>query len=340
MSETAEVYLGMRASHIDPTSNQHGVALIWGDGGIKGGFIAAAADEVVQFLREKNVAVRAMMASSASVGNMFYFLSSGYEHPGVRMWTEVLSRKTFLHFDGWKSLYRDRPIYDIDYLVEEIFKKEFPLNLAKIKEAEIELFFPVEDLDSGDIVYFSNRRSTRFIRDGKAIEIKYIFDYDIYQLIKAASAAPFIFDSYVTLSGRKFIDAASIEPFALDLPTILELPKIVILARQKPTMKSILGYISMTLFWCVAVLPFRQRKLKIRNYVNYALKPIRSLRRYRVLEKLEREGKAILITPTRKIGSSYDNSPETLRDNYLHGQEAARAAFGKIEKLTGVPATS
>ena len=46
------------------------IAFIWGDGAIKGGFMAGAADVSLRLVQEQGAEICAIMASSASVGNV------------------------------------------------------------------------------------------------------------------------------------------------------------------------------------------------------------------------------------------------------------------------------
>ena len=323
---------GLKTMNFDGTQAD-GVALIWGDGGIKGGFVAAVADETMHMLKDMHVPIKAMMASSASVGNMLYFLSAGYDHPGLEMWTQVLSTKRFLKYHGMSSLYENDPIYDIDYLVDDIFKIQFPLDLEKIRSSPITIFFPVEDADTGELVYFSNRPNMILYRNGIKIEIQDMFRYDIYKLIKAASAAPFVYDRPVFLGNRRFIDAAASEPFAFDLPLISTLPKIIVLTKAKPGINDIIKYFFVTMSWLFFVYPFKKNRYRIGAYIDYALKPLRSIKKYREIELMEQLGSAVSIVPLKRLGSNYDNSRETLCRNYDSGRDAARYAVKRIRAM-------
>lgn len=310
------------------------VALIWGDGGIKGGFIAAAADRMLEILKREKANIKILMASSASVGNIFYFLSFGDQHPGFEMWTKTLASKEFLKFEGIKSFYDNtRPIYDINYLVDEIFRKQYPLDIEAIKSSPITIFFPVQDVDTGEIVYFTNGSDTQFVRNGKTLRIENIWKYDIYELIKAASAAPFVFDEVVNINGRRFYDASSVEPIALDLPGMSNCITIAIITKPDASLKRFLSYLGLSVYWIFAVRPFKRTRLRIRHYLDYGLKPLRLAGLYRKLRLFDEQGRAVMVAPNNRIGSNFDNTHETLLKNYSEGIAAVDALDQKISTL-------
>lgn len=314
-------------------SSSPGVALIMGDGGIKGGFVAGAANALLTEIPEFKDRLRAMAAASAGVGNVIYYLSFGERHPGKVMWTEVLASSEFIRFGGVADFFGDDPIYDIDHMVDRIFRERFPLDEDAISNASVKFYLPVLDVDTNEVMYISNAESEEFYRDGKRIKVVDYKKYNIYDVIRAASAAPFIFDAAVKMNGVSYMDAAAVEPLALDLPGFDNLKKVVILTKRNPTLLRKLRYLLVSGLFIIAVRPFRKRKLPIDKYIQYALKPFVLDRRLKELREMERSGDAVLIVPTRKIGGLLDNSPATLEATYRHGEEAALAKRAEIIKM-------
>lgn len=309
------------------------IAFIWGDGAIKGGFMAGAADVSLRLVQEQGAEICAIMASSASVGNVLYFLSFGYDHPGREMWTQTLCDPSFLKYDGLKSLYSERPVYDINFLVDKIFREKYPLDINRIRNSDIKIFFPLQDYDSGELVYFTNSDVREFSRGDERISVRNMFDFDIYELIRAASAAPFVFDRHVELGGRRYIDAATIEPFAMDLPIIRDHKKILILSKRDSGLKRFVSYLGLALFFVICVRPFKSTRLKIRHYMQY---PMKALLMHRLLKAAHSQcdrGEAVMLAPNKAIGSNFDNSKKTLLDNYMHGVAVAEGAHDTIVKL-------
>jgi predicted patatin/cPLA2 family phospholipase len=311
------------------------VAFVWGDGAIKGGFMAAAADVTYRLLHECGAEISAITASSASVGNVLYFLSFGDDHPGREMWTETLCDPRFLRYEGLKSLYSEHPIYDIDFLVDHIFREKFPLNIERIKRSKIEVFIAAQDYDTGELVYFTNGSARQFKRGDRTISILNMFDYDLYELIRAASAAPFVFDRPVRLGDRRFVDAGAIESFAMDLPVVRDDKKVFILSKGSASIGKLFSYWALVVFFIVFVLPFRSKKLKVRHYIQYASKTLLIRERLKLARDLVRKGEAVILVPQTEIGSNFDNSKETLIHNYTQGVAVAEGARDAIIALLG-----
>ncbi len=249
------------------------------------------------------------------------------------MWTEVLSSSEFIRFGGVKDFFGDRPIYDIDHMVDKIFKERFPLDMGAIDRTTVKFFLPMLDVENNDIVYVSNANDSEFMRDGWKIKIRNYKSFDIYNVIRAASAAPFIFDAAIQINGRKYMDAAAVEPLALDLPGMKDLKKVVILTKRKSTFSRKVRYVLIASFFILFAWPFRKRKLPIGKYIQYARKPFVLDKRLKELEAMEKEGNAVLIVPTQKIGGLLDNSSATLEATYRHGEEAALAKKEQILRM-------
>jgi predicted patatin/cPLA2 family phospholipase len=312
---------------------KRGLVLIMGDGGIKGGFVAGAADAILKNFPKIGSQISIMMASSAGVGNVLYYLSFEKDHPGYQMWTEVLASKEFMHVEGLGSVYSDRPLYDIDHMVDVIFKQRFPLDEAKLAKSPITFYFPVQRTDVEELMYVSNSGDGSFERGDRVIPIADVSHFGFYDVIRAASAAQFIFDKGVRLGAHEYMDAASIEPFAIDLPGMEGAPKIVILTKRRSNLWRRCRYMLVALAFVLFVWPFRSRRFRLAKYWQYAMKPFVSDSLVNKLQKMEKAGEAILITPARKIGGLLDNNPETLIDTYKHGMEVVESKRLKIEAL-------
>lgn len=306
------------------TDAQHSanpIALILGDGGVKAGFIAGAMHELLveTDIVRRNLAI--LSASSASVGNVIYYLAFADKHPGQEMWTSILTDKRFLNFRSVIDLYRNKPLYDLDFMIEEIFKKKHPIDQEKVKRASIPYYLATQTLEDSRIVYFTNcNRNT----ESNRYELKSVSNEDLYEVIKAASAAPLLYDASVCLGGNLYMDAAAIEPMALDLPDMEEAFKIVILTKIKPTVLTKLRYMLVAGAFILLIYPFRRRKLPLQKYIQYGVKPFKLGKLIREVERLEKEGKALLISPSKKIGGLLNNSAETMQENYEHGQDSVR----------------
>jgi predicted patatin/cPLA2 family phospholipase len=309
------------------------VAIILGDGGIKAGFIAGAADEVLRSSALVQERLAYMSGASASVGNIVYYLAFGDKHPGHEMWTSVLSDPRFLNYEKLRDLYQAKPLYDLSFMIETIFKGKYPIDQDKVKNSPIRFYLPVQEGDRPHIKYITNGPPGSITRGQEIIPLENARDYDLYEVIKAASAAPFIYDDTVKLNGGDYMDAAAIEPFALDLPGYDQARIIIILTKGRSTIVRKIRYFLLAILYICLVFPFRKRRFKLHKYLQYGLKPLVMDRVLQQAFALERAGKAVLIVPEGPIGGLLDRSSETLNKTYRHGQEVARRKLAEIEAM-------
>lgn len=309
------------------------LALVCGDGGIKGGFIAGAVSTLLDRFPNQMSNVKTIVASSASVGSMCYYLSHGLRHPGREIWLQALSSRKFIQYDSIRSIYARRPIYDIDYLVYNIFKKDFPLDVDAIRNSPIDFYFPVQNYETGDVEYFSNRGTGSFIRGTKVIKIHDMREYDIYDLIKAASAAPFVYDKCMKIGNSTYIDAANLEPYALDLPALRGKHKIVVVSKMDFSMRRNLYYYLSGALWPFLVSPFKPYKLKAEIYFQYMRKPAILERLDMLCEILQYCDDLIFIKPIKKLGGNTDNSAGVLESNFRHGEAVILERFREIAEF-------
>lgn len=307
------------------------LALICGDGGIKGGFIAGAVTALLESFPHQLMNVKTIAASSASVGSMFYLLSHGLSHPGRQIWTEALASEQFIKYDSPLSVFSRRPIYDIDHLVYKIFKTDYPLRVDLIKNSKIEFYFPLQNYDTCEIEYFSNTGESEFVRGTKLVKVHDLRRYDVYDLIKAASAAPFVYDTWMTLNGTRYIDAATLEPFTLDLPVLRGKKKIVIVSKMNFSFERNVYYYFSGAMWPVFVAPFKRAKFKKEIYFQYMRKPPLMRKLDQEAEVLQAADDLIFIKPLRKLGANTDNSVAALRTNFEHGEYVVQQRSEEIQ---------
>ena len=72
------------------------------------------------------------------------------------------------------NLRRVGKILDLDYLIDEVFKKQEPLDIQKLYNSKIEVYVPATRSKDGEIIYFKN--------DGK---------HDFFEVMRATEAVPF-----------------------------------------------------------------------------------------------------------------------------------------------------
>jgi predicted patatin/cPLA2 family phospholipase len=308
-------------------------AMILGPGGITAGFIAASANELLIRYPEIRNNLDIMVGTSAGAGNVIYYLSYGMNHPGKDIWMNRLSDKKFINYNGFLDLFKDKKIYDIDYLVDEIFKKHYPLNQENIRHNKIKYYLPVQRIKDEEVIYFTNQDINRKLSD--KVEIKKIDDnIDYYEMIRATNSIPFLYDGQIKLGNEYFMDAALFEPFPIHLPGMEQCKLIFILSAREPSIFLEIFDFFFTIFFLLFIYPVRKRKLQIHKYTQYIKRPFVMRKLYKKISKLEEQGRAIIITPKRdRVSDITNNSDNKLKEAYLKGIEKVNTMDKEIREF-------
>ena len=90
-------------------------------------------------------------AASSGACSAAYFVAGMWE-PGLVIWREqackVVRKTNFL---------RHKPIIDLAYLVDHVFRQSFPLSVEALQNAPARLFIVLTDCQTGEPVYFHAR---------------------------------------------------------------------------------------------------------------------------------------------------------------------------------------
>lgn len=138
-----------------------------------------------------------VIGASGSSGIVAYFVAKQYKE-GRNIWENLLSTKKFISFA------RLLKIVDIDYVVDEIFKKQEPLNTEAIRRSKTKLLIAVTNLTKGDTEYFSN-------------------DDDIFEVLRASNAILFFYGKTIRIGDDNYIDGAISTSFADNINKAKEL---------------------------------------------------------------------------------------------------------------------
>jgi predicted patatin/cPLA2 family phospholipase len=294
--------------------------IICSDGGLQGGFIAGALDQMLLDFPNIIERTKAITATSASVGTVSYFLSFGINHPGDKIWVEQLSDPKFSASSAWSAFISGRPIYDVDYLIDTVFHERFPLDIDAIHRSTMLALFPIFNLSSKNIEFFCNRSADdvghfpqRVLRDFR--------EYDYYDVMRAAKAVPILYDKKVKLGQTNYIDAGQFEPYTLDAPGTRGLKKILIATKYKSSFVDsvkycVAGTACSAIAKCTNFLEFAPDV-----YQGIAKKPFVYSRLGQEVDALVKGGELLLVVPNKKLHSHTGNSISELKENYELGRE-------------------
>lgn len=122
-----------------------------------------------------------ILAGSGSAGTCLTYITKQKEVI-KKIWCEELYSKRFINF------FRFWKIVDIDYLIDDLMKKNNPLKIDEVIKSDIKVYWPATDSYEGNIKYFSNH-------DG----------VDVWQILKAVKSSP-IFTNTFSVKGHKIGD--------------------------------------------------------------------------------------------------------------------------------------
>lgn len=164
------------------------IGLILEGGGMRAGFVAGALMALMdQGLIEFDIAI----AVSASVPTLAYF-ASGQRKEIERVWRNELHSTSLVCYQNIPGAFfilsNRKPVLNLHYLVYEVFKKKYPLNLENLKNSQIACYFVLTNV--------SESRSV-FLNPG---------DGDIYAIFEAALKIPGCYPKPLYLHGYEYMD--------------------------------------------------------------------------------------------------------------------------------------
>lgn len=155
------------------------LAIITSGGGMKCAYSAGAISALAKELGIVRPDI--YVSASGSTGTMFYYLAGQYDDI-EKIWTRYLPSPHFIRYAPFPAL-------RINYLIDTVAKKYLPLDIEKVEFSPTKFFVPVTDSVSGE---------TRFLNKG--------LWFDPYEMVRAATAIPILYNRNVWLGGRNYLD--------------------------------------------------------------------------------------------------------------------------------------
>lgn len=316
----------MEVERSDKSANDPKIVVVCSDGAIRGGYVAGAFFALKERHPDIWKYVTDFTASSASIGGIFYEMAYGDENPGKRFWTKEFSDPNLVNL--WNFFQPGKKMYDIDYLVDVIFKEKNPCDISSIPSSPFGFYFPLIDYDSGRTVIFNNRfedlSGKNPLYDFRLINPDLVYDY-----IRAATAAPILFDKTIELEGVRYIDAGIRVPFFVGDGIFDSHKKIVLTTKGELTFSNRLYYKFFGGLYANFG-PLVGANLHKRYYREIADKPNRYKDYENYLAGLGSKSDVLYIHPSKKLGSRFDNSEETLTSNFMVGESDVVDSYDRI----------
>ncbi|TSC77694.1 MAG: putative esterase of the alpha-beta hydrolase superfamily [Parcubacteria group bacterium Gr01-1014_24] len=167
------------------------IAIIGSEGGISCAYFVGVIFALVEKFNLTNPYI--VIGSSGSTGTLAYYVAGQYASI-KNIWENLLPSKKFISF------WRLNKIMDIDYLIDDIFKKQDILDVGKIKLSKIKLLISATNIETGGLEYFSNQGGV-----------------DIFEALRASCATPITYNKSVKIDGHKYIDGAIGAPLSVNI---------------------------------------------------------------------------------------------------------------------------
>ncbi len=134
-----------------------------------------------------------VIGSSGSTGTLAYYVARQYKSI-KNIWQNLLSSKKFVSF------WRLDEIMDIDYLIDEVFKRQDILDVHAVKNSNIKFFISVTNIHNKKLEYISNKD-----------------EVDIFEALRASNAAPVAYNKWVKIRNNQYVDGAIEAPLDVNI---------------------------------------------------------------------------------------------------------------------------
>ena len=147
---------------------------------------------VLAFLQERGQQrFDLVYAASSGACSAAYFVAGLWE-PGLAVWREqackVVRKANFL---------RRKPIIDLAYLVDHVFRQHVPLSVEALQRAPTRFYIVLTDCHTGEPVYFHAR------------------DERVFDALRATSSMPFATRGFDYVDGQPFADGGVSDPIPI-----------------------------------------------------------------------------------------------------------------------------
>ncbi len=208
------------------------LGLVLEGGAMRAGFVAGA----VMALMDKNLAdFDAAVAVSASVPTLAYF-AAGQREEIEKVWREELTSPKFVCYHNIPAaslaLSTKRPVLNIDFLVDDLFKRRYPLDMPAFMANKMACRFAAATVPKGEQAFLT--------LEGKTT----------YHAFKACMAVPGCYPATVSMNDCEYVDGATVNPLPLKgLPDEGTLKVVAILSKPMDCEDKPPNFLGRALFW-------------------------------------------------------------------------------------------
>jgi predicted patatin/cPLA2 family phospholipase len=189
------------------------VGLILEGGSMRAGFVAGA---VMALMDQGMTSFDTAVGVSASVPTLAYF-AAGQRRSIEKIWREEIDSKV-VHYRNLPLTFvhpsKRWPILDIDHLVDEVFKRKYPLNVSALLNSRMHCGFAATRLsDAKQVILPPDRNS-------------------IYKIFKAALAMPGCYPDPIHINGEAYVDGGTADLLPVKYLWNLKIEKLLIILSK------------------------------------------------------------------------------------------------------------
>ena len=293
------------------------ITLAMGGGSMKGAYgygVLLALDNISSNFSLKSISNFYGVSSGAAT--ITYYLADQFHTNGLSIWTKDLLTKKFINKNNYLRFFFGRKYIDIDYLCYNVFQKKNPLNMKKFLEKNTSFFIPVINSNTCELEFFTNKTFKYRVIDGEKIKCSKISKYNIYEVLRAATGVPIVFNKATKINKEYYLDGYFFDPPVIDIIDFKNTKKIVVL--MDPPIKKIKKSILLEIF----VYLFKKFPTKNINKYVYELIKIRDYKTYPKKEKelmLREKNDEIFIFRPKKEYTLFNNSAKSMNSRVVDG---------------------
>lgn len=181
-------------------------ALICHGGGMKAAFAAGAVYELAKNLGIEKFDI--VMGMSASAPTATYFTTGQYKDI-LDIWQNELGTPAFVKKI---NVFKGQPVFNIDYLINDVFKVKYPLEQDKLSQVTAKFFIPVYNYQKNCLEFFNNHQAEinlniwQAMRATMIIHNKHLFQEDeLKSYIDPAIVYPIVYERAISEGATHFI---------------------------------------------------------------------------------------------------------------------------------------
>lgn len=206
-----------------------------------------------------------------------------------------------------RNLFKERSPFGIEFVFRTVPNEKIPFDMDVFQNYSGQFVITTTDAETGNVHYFQKEDVDRK-----------------FKVLQATCSLPVIFPP-VEIDGRKYYDGGLSNPIPIDkLVKDGHKKALIVLTRPQGYVKS-----------CAKIDRMTARAIRWK-YPRIAKRILTRYERYnqavKACERLEREGRAVILRPSRPL-DSFESDLDTICENYMEGYRLAIEQIDRIRAL-------